>query len=366
MKDRGTSKGSVVVCSSPNGRGIFGYASYLSRLKGGRLITCKNKKGWYILWELLGVLRYTRSIRLADEVIFANTRITPLLWLVIDWERVTVVVHDLMDTSADKGRRRGVKEVKREIAVCVNSWILFNSVRRAGRVIFNSYYTYSEVEKWLNIELIRTAVIFPPPSFAEVINEYRGELQKNRGIAGLQKVLAVTGMTRNKMYGDYKPFHNGLQKEIGRKVKLVLYGISLDKAESEFRQWVEESEGLVEVKYRKESGELIDEYLGCSLVCSLSEEEGYGMPVADALGFGIPVVARSIGAYEELKREADTMGLLELGRDVDECVRIAARVMGQCAVAEDKRNRVKSYKEFCTKSEEITKHMLKELARKRQ
>ena len=361
-----TSESSLVVCSSPNGRGIFGYASYLSKLKAGRLITCRDKRGGYVLWEVLGILKYAHDIRFANEVIFANTRVSPLLWHVINWRRVTVVVHDLMDTSADGERHKGIESVKKKITVCANSWILSNSVKRARKVVFNSNYTRSEVERWLNIKLMRTVVIFPPPSFNEVIKEYRVDSQELRRVASLPKVLAVTGMTRNKMYGDYRPFHDGLQKEVGGKVKLVLYGISLDKAEAEFRQWVDESEDLVEVRYRRKASELVDEYLDCSLVCSLSIEEGYGMPVADALGFGIPVVARSIDAYKELKREVDAMGLLELGRDVDECVRLAARLIGQSAEGGDKRNRVERYKSFCTRSEETARHLLKELARKSQ
>ena len=366
MRTERKSEGSLVVCSSPNGRGIFGYASYLSKLKTGRLITCRDKKGGYVLWELVGVLRYTRAIRLASEVVFANTRVTPLLWHVIDWERVTVVVHDLMDTVADGERQKGIKRFKRQITVCVNSWILSYSVKRAHRVIFNSNYTRTEVERWLNIKLLRAAVIFPPPSFDEWIKDNRIERQEMRGAASLPQVLAVTGMTRNKMYEDYMHFHSGLQKEVGRKVKLVLYGISLDKAEAEFREWVDESGGLVEIRYRRKASELISDYLGCSLFCSLSIEEGYGMPVADALGFGIPVVARSIGAYKELKREVDAMDLLELGRDVDECVCLAARLIGQYAQSVDERNRVERYKDFCTRSEKTARHMLKELARKSQ
>ena len=357
--------GSVVVCSSPNGRGIFKYASYLSRLADGRLVTCRSKAGWYVAWEMLGILRYVQAIRLADEVIFANTRVSPLLWLVLDWRKVTVVVHDVMDTTADKERRSGISAGRR-FAVCINSWIMLNSVNKAQRVIFNSHYTRSRVEKWLKKELWRTAVIFPPPSFAGQIHRDGIEMQKTRREGNLPTILVVTGMTKNKMYGDYKQFHKGLQKEYGGRVRMIIYGVSLVSADAGFRQWINESEGLVEVKFRREVRELMDDYLNCSLLCSLSIEEGYGMPVADALGFGIPVVARAIGAYEEIKREIDAMGLLKLGRDVDECVREAAQVIVQYSGDGNKRERIEKYKDFCARSDKVARCMLIELSRKGQ
>ena len=267
------SAGTVVICSSPNGRGIFKYAQYLSRLSGGRLITCSNRTGWFIAWEILGIVRYARRIRLADETIFANTRVSPVLWLLIDWRKITVVVHDVMDTVADKARCPGVKDIRRQIAVYINSWIIQNSVRRAGKVVFNSSYTRSQVERWLNKKISRSLVICPPPSFAEQGGSYR-EVCQDIEQEDVPVILVVTGMTKNKMYGDYQRFYEQLLKKVGGIVKLVLYGVRVDGAEEGFRQWVIENKDLVKVKYRREATELYRNYLSCSLVCSLCTEEG--------------------------------------------------------------------------------------------
>ena len=359
------SRGTVVVCSSPNERGIFRYADYLSRLTGGRLITCSKRASWFIAWEIFGVVRYAHKMRLADETIFANTRVSPLLWLIIDWKRVTVVVHDVMDTTADKARYGGIKGVRKQIAICVNSWIIQNSVRRAGKVVFNSFYTRSQVERWMSKEFSRSAVIFPPPSFAEQIgccNEVYQEIEQTN----IPMILVVTGMTKNKMCGDYQLFYEELLKKTGGKVKLVLYGIHVDRAQDGFRQWIEANQGLVEVKYKREACELYRDYLSCSLVCSLSTEEGYGMPVADALGFGIPVVARSIDAYKEIKRTLDSLNLLRLGRDIDECIGLATSLICQYDWKQEAVDRVERYKVFCTSSEQAARMMLVERVRKGQ
>ena len=357
------SGGTIVVCSSPNGRGIFKYAVYLSHLKCGRLITCSNRGEWFIAWEIFGVLRYIREMRLAKEIVFANTRVSPLLWLIIDWKKVTVVVHDLMDTNADEMRGSGMKGFKRALAVSVNSWLISSSVRKAERVIFNSRYTRTEVQEWLNRQLKRTAIVFPPPSFSKEVESTGLEYEEREAVKVSPKILVVTGMTKNKRFGDYRRFHEELLEVIGGMGKIVMYGIRLDRADVEFRRWVDESKGWVEVKYRRSAYELYKDYLDCSLVCSLSEKEGYGMPVADAIGFGIPVVARSIDAYKEIKLGMDKQGLLGLGKSIQECVELASDVLVGQYTQTRHTERIELYRQFCAKSEEAARKELEELER---
>lgn len=330
------------------------------------MITCGNRASWFIAWEIFGIMRFIDQMRLADETIFANTRVSPFLWHVIDWDRVTVVVHDLMDTVADKAGSEGKKDIRKRIAVYVNSWIIRNSVRRASRVLFNSSYTRSEVEKWMKRELAQGAVISPPPSFAGKIGSCWDGYHESEQKRDLPKILVVTGMTKNKRYGDYRYFYDELKKRLGGRVKLVMYGIDLVRAEIEFQDWVEANKTLVEVKYKRSACELYRDYLKCNLVCSLSAEEGYGMPVADALGFGIPVIARRIDAYIEIREKVDAMGLLKLGQDIDECVSLATTMIGECGKEISTLDRAGKYRAFCASSEREARRELREGRRKGQ
>ena len=54
--------------------------------------------------------------------------------------------------------------------------------------------------------------------------------------------------------------------------------------------------------YRVSDAELLHEYVSSDLFISLSTSEGYGIPVADAIGFGIDVVLRDIDVYRELTK----------------------------------------------------------------
>ncbi len=341
----------IIVCSSPNGRGIHNFASYLTNIVRGRLVTCKSNTRWFVAWEMLGIVRYVRMIRMADETVFANTRVSPLLWTLIDWKKITVVVHDLMDTRAERLNDDWKNGIRKKVARRVNSWIIEVSVRKAGKVIFNSRYTETQVSRWLNGKMGRACVIYPPPSFAGIGSELTIEEGSEEVDKGKIKILVVTGMTKNKVYEEYRVFHERLQAEIGKIVSLVIYGVQLEKAEVDFQKWVVESNGIVSIKYKRDLRELLSDYLECNLVCSLSIEEGYGMPVADAVGFGIPVIARSIGAYREVKQKFDEFNMLRLGRDVDDCVAKAAKLLQEMPKKESKEERFTRYRRFCRESE---------------
>ena len=92
-----TLKRSLIVCSSPNGRGIYRYARGLARV-GSVPILCPKTKSGFMLWEQLGLIGHLSDILRARYVFFANTRVSPLLWPFIDWKRTVVVMHDLMMT----------------------------------------------------------------------------------------------------------------------------------------------------------------------------------------------------------------------------------------------------------------------------
>lgn len=355
-------KDRLVVCSSPNGRGIAKYAEYLREMVEGTLITCNKRKRGFVLWEVFGILRYTRELVRAKEVIFTNSRISPLLWMVLDWGGVTVVVHDVMDTNAERICRRGYLGSRIEISREVNSWIMRRSIEKASKIIFNSQYTESEVIRWIGADARRTCVIYPPMSFERLVRGERNRVRQGGEGRKIFKVLAVTGTTKNKAYEGYKEFHECLEARVGMRLEFVIYGIDIRKVASGFASWVVERQDRVTLKYRREEEELMEDYLESDMVVSLSTEEGYGMPVADALGFGVPVVARSIGSYREIKENLDDAGIISLGDDIDHCVERAARLISKSAVRRGREERYERYREFCIRNRDIANSVLQELS----
>ena len=351
----------IVVCSSPNGRGISRYADYLTLLVQGRLITCREATRYYVVWELIGILREAKSLVCADEVIFANTRVSPLLWLVLNWEKITVVVHDLMDTDAEKIDSQCQRGIIKWVVVRVNSWIVRESIRRAGRVIFNSSCTESEARQWVKIQPVNSTVIYPPPSFGAFPSVGSVELREERGCSQIFQILVVAGMSANKSYDEYKRFQESLRARVEIDVKLIVYGVELRRANSEFNRWVAREGEMVEIKYKKAATELLGDYLSSDLFVSLSRNEGYGMPVADAVALGIPVLARSICAYREIKREFDVCNIVRLIEGVDQCIEEAARVVRSPRVRESKEVRLRRYKRFYNRNQSVASQRLSEL-----
>lgn len=358
-------KEKLVICSSPNGRGIAKYAEYMGGLINGTLVTCDKKTHRFVLWETFGIVRYTKRLRRAEEVIFANTRVSPLLWRVLDWRRVTVVVHDVMDTDAervDSGEKGIFRGIRGRVIRKLNSWVITESIEKASKVIFNSQYTRSEVRRWIGNEYARSCVVSPPPSFEKRVAEIEDSLEKGHERGKLFKILAIAGTSKNKAHETYMAFHRDLEKRIGGRVEFVIYGIDLKRTGSKFRNWVASEKDRVTVKYRRGEEELLNDYLECDLVVSLSTEEGYGMPVADALGFGVPVVTMSIESYREIKADLDSKGIMYLADDLCHCVENASSLISQRVVSTGRKERLQEYRLFCAKKRYTSERTLKIMA----
>lgn len=355
----------LVVCSSPNGRGIAKYAEYLGDLVNGTLVTCDKKTHRFVLWEVFGIVRYAEELRGAREVIFANTRVSPLLWKRLDWRRVTVVVHDVMDTDAERvdSRHIGIcREIRGRVIRRVNSWVMKKSIEKANRVIFNSQYTKSEVKRWIGHRHAISCVISPPPSFEKKVVEMGCDLEIDSERRKPFKMLAISGTSKNKAHETYMSFHRELEARIGESVGLVIYGIELSKTDSQFRSWVEREKDRVEIKYRRNEEELLRDYLECDFVVSLSKEEGYGMPIADAIGFGIPVVAMSIESYREIKVDLDNSGIMFLANSLCQCVDNAASLISRGVVRTGKNERLQAYRLFCNKKRDAAMKALRSMS----
>ena len=322
----------MVICSSPNGRGIHQYAKTLhANISESVLISCPWMPGYYLLWELLGIAFSGSKIWEASHVVFCNTRISPLLWPLLRRDKVTVVVHDLMDTSQGSDQDIDRMNPFRWIKVKANTILIRQSVERAGRVISNSAYTRSRLTAWLESSCPPVHVLHPPPSFEAVDAERRINLVKSvkSRAEDVINVLAVAGVTANKSLPDYFTWHQEVSRLTSRPIRLTLYGVRFSDLSLGQRDYVVEMAGLISLEYKRDQDVLLQDYLKCDFLISLSREEGFGIPVADAIGFGIRVIARNIKAYEEQQSGLDGASVLRLGRDVYECCMKTIDIIGE-------------------------------------
>lgn len=301
-----------IICSSPNGRGIHRYAQFLEeRLKGSELIQCGYVRGMFVWWELVGIVVHLRRLVRADGLVFVNTRVTPLIWLLIDWRKVSVIVHDLMDTSQDRGW--GEIGKGNRIRGYLNTWLIESSISRAGCVICNSRYTQERLIAWKGESFCKSLVLRPPLTFSrDDLSSHECDMGDDR--KECIRFLAVAGTSKNKAIEDYFKWHRYVESITENKTNLTIYGLTLASLPTYNRDYVESCDGRIVIKSRRPSQELLRDYLDCTYFLSLSREEGFGIPVADAVAFGVRVIARDIEAFREQKMElSDSSGIVLAG-----------------------------------------------------
>ena len=353
-----------VVCSTPNGRGIHRYALYLSKEVCNYELVAPKRKKRFLWWEMVEIVRHCRKLMKADRVIFVNTRISPLLWPFLRWSKITVVVHDIMDTDGeakvvimDESLLQGCVRIAR---VRLNSWVFRYSVKHAGSVICNSRYTRENLAIWLDMKYRESTVVHPPLSFRQVLEVGNG---RDKDVTTeVIDILAVAGMSRNKCVYDYLRWHNEMRKRTNRELKLTIYGVEMERLDEEGIGYINRNGDSIKVKYGRSSDELAKDYLDCSFFLSLSGEEGYGMPVADACSFGIRVVARSIGAFKEQKECERGRECLVLRESLEECVEESINMLAWLDKASnsyfDKRSRINRYQKWLDHGLGLDKQMM--------
>lgn len=313
----------IVVCSSTNSRGIHQYATRLSGLVGSRTGLFCPWSGSYVLWEQIWIVRHFLKIRKAKLVVFANTRVSPLLWPLIRWSNVAVVVHDLMDTIADSSLKKTCLDTRLSAfgftRVAINTALIKASISNARVLITNSKKTARELQRYYKPKRTQQIVVINPmKSFTfEEIKTAAVYARKAKGRT--VKMLAVAGSSRNKAIDDYMHLmksivNSGIE---GEGIQLVIVGIDRFALDNEARQIFEEMcERIVLVKGIGNT-ELARLYLESDIFVSTSIDEGYGMPIADSLSFGLDVVARDIEVYREIKVDFGSPKEFSLEKDLN-------------------------------------------------
>jgi glycosyltransferase involved in cell wall biosynthesis len=197
-----------------------------------------------------------------------------------------ITIHDLHFLAHPERARA---EIRRDYPALVR-----DHARRAARILVPSQFTALEVERQLGVPATRIAICPPgapdwsarerPPSSGYIL--FFSTLEPRKNVAGLL---------------------DAYERLLGRHgvPELVLAG----KATDESRSWLERIErpplaghvrhiGYVEPANRQTL------YAGARLLVMPSFEEGFGIPVLEAMTYGVPVVASNRGSLPEVLGDA--------------------------------------------------------------
>ncbi len=235
----------------------------------------------------------------------------PLLLPARDAAQV-ITIHDL-DFLTHPERTRA--EVRRDYPVLAR-----DHAQRADRILVPSAFTAGEVEHRLGVQSDRLAICPPgapdwtpraaPPKDGYVL--FFSTLEPRKNVGGLLDA--------------YERLLTG-PAEAGRHVPpLVLAGRATDQA----RPWLERLErppleGVVRHVGYVDPDERRALYEGARLLVQPSFEEGFGMPVLEAMTLGVPVVAANRGSLPEVLGGAGPLVDPEQPAEIADAI---ARVLG--------------------------------------
>ena len=205
-----------------------------------------------------------------------------------------ITIHDL-NFLAHPERTRA--EIRRDYPGLVR-----NHARRADRIIVPSLFTRREVERLLDVPAERISVCpfgaprwtprtAPPADGGYLL--FFGTLEPRKNVGALldayERLLTKHGPAQA---GHYVP-------------ELVLAG----KATPDSRPWLDRIDrpplrGFVQHVGYVDPDRRRDLYLGARLLVQPSFEEGFGIPVLEAMSLGVPVVAANRGSLPEVLGDA--------------------------------------------------------------
>lgn len=320
LRNRQAFQDVFVICSSPNGRGIHRYAKGICTAVNESVLIEKGESlipavCWEIIWPLANCKFLSNHARL----FIVNTRVSPLLWL--RRSKVIVVVHDAMDTLISRRVVATRLSPLNLFAYLVNTVWIVASIRRSKHVVFNSNATRRCYRKFIGGK--ETSVVYPHPSFDSSFDR----AGSTRGVVSESyRILSVTGRSRNKALDEYIVFARLLRKRI-EGFKLILVGVEWADLGVDGELEDELAKSCIECKRGISDNELVEEYLNCDLYLSLSADEGFGIPLDDALGFGIKCVASMIDAYIEIYNIHDCGASSYLVENVEKAVNGADAIL---------------------------------------
>lgn len=204
-------------------------------------------------------------------------------------KKFIVTVHDVIIKAYPYGHdEKTIKEVDEQLKRVLNE---------ADLLIADSYNTKSDLMKFYKVSDSKIHVIYPgvSVSFSERDDVPFGERKK------VKYVLFVgTVEPRKNIQGLIKAF-NLLKKEHGIAHKLIIAGMKGWMYEDIFKEY-ENSEFKSDIIFKGYVGdkELGDLYKNASVFVYPSFYEGFGFPILEAFGYGVPVVTSRTSSCGEI------------------------------------------------------------------
>jgi len=204
-----------------------------------------------------------------------------------------VTVHDLFFLKDSQSTRA---EVQRDYPTLVSS-----HVRRADAIVVNSYYTASLVERTFGIPEARIHVCSPGPPAWRTLG--RAPNLPREGYA-----LFVGTLEARKNIGALLDAYTLLVECDSRTPPLVIVG----RATPDASAWLERLSQPPLAGHVRHLGYVPDAdreniYAGARLLVMPSRNEGFGIPVLEAMSAGVPVVAANRGSLPEVLGDAGVL-----------------------------------------------------------
>jgi glycosyltransferase involved in cell wall biosynthesis len=195
-----------------------------------------------------------------------------------------VTVHDLFFLSEPQSTRGEIRRDYPELAA--------SHVQRADAVVVNSHYTASLVEQTFRVPVARIHVCSPMrPSWVH--------LGRAPNLPPDGYVLFIGTLEARKNIGALLDAYARLVERDGRTPALVLAG----RATPDAADWLERLTRVRHLGYVPDADREAT-YGGARLLVMPSRDEGFGIPVLEAMSAGVPVVAARRGALPEVLGDA--------------------------------------------------------------
>lgn len=178
---------------------------------------------------------------------------------------------------------------------------------RADGVIVSSRYAAGEVTRELQLDPARVHVCPPGrPAWAEDVRERRGRLAHRSAGEG-RHILFMGTLSLRKNVGTLLEAYARLRLAMENVPPLVLAG-HRTPASSRWEARCEQSplKGFVTITGYVDAAQKIDLYANAAMLVLPSYEEGFGLPVLEAMACGVPVVISSRGSLPEVAGAAAT------------------------------------------------------------
>lgn len=258
-----------------------------------------------LIWQATGFVRFANAAR-PDVTFLPN-----LIWTPGLRSPSVVTAHDLLQFRAP--RKFGV------LKAMLLRPVIARALRRAGRVVAVSRFTAADVTAFARVAPSRLVTIpegsppprTRPPGPPDKTFLFVGKIERTKGLGTLIAAFQRSEALRRAGYRLVIAGPDGnASAEVGRLIAKAPAGI-------ERRGYVSEAE-------------LERLYLTCRAFVFLSEAEGFGLVLLEAMARGAPVIAARATALPEVVGEA---GLLVPPGDVDATVAALERAAFDDALA---------------------------------